>query len=154
MKDSHHNSGALSNINEMTGVNVVDTEFKSKIEECIKALIYTMVRLTQQLDEENFIMYKYFLLAILDCTRNLKNHLKYLIKIQGILEFLRKVLSQQKTDFKFVVKEFNDQQVLVFSLKMIVCEIFFNMKFEKEFFKLQDISQAIGLLIDFSQQVL
>ena len=99
-------------------------------------------------------MYKYFLLAILDCTRNLKNHLKYLIKIQGILEFLRKVLSQQKTDFKFVVKEFNDQQVLVFSLKMIVCEIFFNMKFEKEFFKLQDISQAIGLLIDFSQQVL
>ena len=45
-------------------------------------------------------------------------------------------------------------QVLVFSLKMIVCEIFFNMKFEMEFFKLNNISDAIGLLIEFAQQVL
>ena len=37
---------------------------------------------------------------------------------------------------------------------MIVCEIFFNLKFEKEFFKLHDISDAVGLLIEFSQQVL
>lgn len=41
--------------------------------------------------------------------------------------------------------------MLVFSLKMIVCEIFFNLKFEKEFFKLHDISHAIGLLIKFSE---
>ena len=44
--------------------------------------------------------------------------------------------------------------MLVFSLKMIVCEIFFNLKFDKEFFKLQDISGAIGLLIKFAQRVL
>ena len=37
---------------------------------------------------------------------------------------------------------------------MIVCEIFFNLKFDKEFFKLQDISGAIGLLIKFAQRVL
>jgi hypothetical protein len=48
-----------------------------------------MVRLTVQLDETNFSLYKYFLLAILDCTRNLKHHLKYLIKIKKILDFLR-----------------------------------------------------------------
>ena len=41
--------------------------------------------------------------------------------------------------------------MLVFSLKMIVCEIFFNMKFEMEFFKLNNISDAIGLLIEFAQ---
>ena len=40
------------------------------------------------------------------------------------------------------------------ALKMIVCEIFFNMKFEMEFFKLNNISDAIGLLIEFAQQVL
>ena len=37
----------ISNVNDIAAVNTVDTEFKSKIEECIKALIYTMVRLTQ-----------------------------------------------------------------------------------------------------------
>ena len=42
----------------------------------------------------------------------------------------------------------------MFSLKMIVCEIFFNMKYEMEFFKLGNISEAISLLIDFAQQVL
>lgn len=68
-----------------------------------------MVRLTQQLDETNFMMYKYFLLAILDCTRNLKNHLKYLIKIKKILEFLRKVLQQKKSEFEFEDKDFTDQ---------------------------------------------
>ena len=60
----------------------------------MKALIYTMVRLTVQLDQSNFIMYKYFLLAILDCTRNLRHHLKYLIQINKILDFLRQVLKQ------------------------------------------------------------
>lgn len=98
-------------------------------------------------------MYKYFLVAILDCTRNLKNHLKYLIKIKKIFEFLRKVLSQKKEQFSFEVQEL-DSQVLVFTLKMVVCEIFFNLKYEKEFFKLHDISEAIRLLIDFAQEVL
>ena len=37
---------------------------------------------------------------------------------------------------------------------MIVCEIFFNMKYEVEFFKLNNISEAIGLLIEFAEQVL
>ena len=124
------------------------------IQECLKALIYSVVRLTVQLDETNFVMYKYFLLALLDCTRNLRNHLKYLIKIKKILDFLRKVLLQKVNEFQFEVREFPDNQVLVFTLKMIVCEIFFNLKFEKEFFMISDISEAIGLLIQFSEQVL
>ena len=37
---------------------------------------------------------------------------------------------------------------------MIVCEIYFNLRFEKEFFKLDQIEKAIKLLIDFSSQVM
>lgn len=104
-----------------------------RVQECLNALIYTMVRLTVQLDTNNFSLYKYFLLAILETTRNLKTHLKYLIRMKKILDFLVVVLKQQKEDFTFQVAEI-DQHVLVFSLKMIVCEIFFNFKHEKEFF--------------------
>ena len=43
--------------------------------------------------------YKYFLLAILDCTRNLKSHLKYLIKVKKILDFLQDVLAKEADDF-------------------------------------------------------
>ena len=71
------------------------------IQECLKALIYTVLRLIVQLDETNFMLFKYFLLALLDCTRNLKQHLKYLIKIKKILDFLRGVLQQDHTEFKF-----------------------------------------------------
>lgn len=46
------------------------------------------------------------------------------------------------TNYEFKMKEFDDQ-VLNFSLKMIVCEIFFNLKFERDFFKLDNISDAI-----------
>ena len=137
----------------MTNLNS-DKEYNKQVQECLKALIYTMVRLVVQLDKENFSMYKYFLLAILDCTRNLKSHLKYLIKVKKILDFLQDVLAKEADDFQFAVNEFSDKKVLVFSLKMIVCEIFFNLKFDKEFFKLQDISGAIGLLIKFAQRVL
>ena len=119
----------------MTNLNS-DKEYNKQVQECLKALIYTMVRLVVQLDKENFSMYKYFLLAILDCTRNLKSHLKYLIKVKKILDFLQDVLAKEADDFQFAVNEFSDKKVLVFSLKMIVCEIFFNLKFDKEFFKL------------------
>ena len=44
--------------------------------------------------------------------------------------------------------------MLHFSLKMIVCDIYFNLRFEKEFFKLEGIENAIKLLIDFSRQVM
>ena len=67
-----------------------------------------MVRLTVQLDETNFSLYKYFLLAILDCTRNLKHHLKYLIKIKKILDFLRQVLHKKTAEFNFKVDAFED----------------------------------------------
>ena len=125
-----------------------------QIQKCLEALIYTKNRLTVQLDETNFSLYKYFLLAIFDCTRNLKHHLKHLVQLKKIMDFLRKVLHKKTTEFNFKVEAFEDTQVLVFSLKMIVCEIFFNFKHEKEFFKIDEISDAMGLLIDFSQQVL
>ena len=70
------------------------------------------------------------------------------------MEFLRKVLSRKTSEFNFKVEAIEDPRILVFSLKMIVCEIFFNFKHETEFFKMDEISEAMGLLIDFSQQVL
>lgn len=44
--------------------------------------------------------------------------------------------------------------MLNFSIKMIVCEIFFNLKFQRDMFKLNNIGDSIQLLIEFSQQVL
>lgn len=44
--------------------------------------------------------------------------------------------------------------MLNFSLKMIVCEIFFNLKYERDMFKLDDISETIELLISFTHSVL
>lgn len=37
---------------------------------------------------------------------------------------------------------------------MIVCEIFFNLKFHKDMFKLDNFGDSIQLLIEFSMQVL
>lgn len=47
----------------------------SIIEESLKALICSVIRLISLLDETNFAMFKYLLAAILDCTANLRNHL-------------------------------------------------------------------------------
>ena len=53
---------------------------------------------------------------------------------------MRRVLA---THYEFKnLTEFDDS-VLNFSLKMIVCEIFFNLKFERDFFKLDNITEAI-----------
>ena len=148
--DKEDGDESASQVDGVTSLNA-EKDYNQKVQESLKALIYTMVRLTSQLEQSNFMMYKYFLLAILETTKNLKYHLKYLIKIKKILEFLRQVLQQKKSDFVFDNQDqFTDQNVLVFSLKMIVCEIFFNLKYEKEFFKLNDISDAVGLLIEFS----
>ena len=128
----------------------------SVIKECLKALIFTLVRLTGKVETDKFAMFKYFLTAILDCTKNLKSHLKYIIKINKIMDFLKEVL---QTNYKFtnmddMSESFEDPEVLRFSLKMIVCDIFFNLKFEREFFKLEQIEEAIGLLIEFARKVL
>lgn len=40
--------------------------------------------------------------------------------------------------------------MLNFSLRIIVCEIFFNLKQEKYFFKLDNVAEAIQLLIQFA----
>jgi hypothetical protein len=117
---------------------------------CLKALLFSLIKIIGLLDTNNFSMFKYFLIAILDCSKNLKNHLIYLIKIENLIEFLKRVLT---VDFTFNMKEFDDQ-VLNFSLRIIVCEIFFNLKQEKYFFKLDNIAEAIQLLIKFSQRVI
>ena len=49
------------------------------VEECLRALIFSLIRLTGLLDASNFAMFKYFLTAILDVTRNLRSYLNYLI---------------------------------------------------------------------------
>ena len=71
------------------GVLEGENDDNTVIKECLKALIFTLVRLTGKLPQDNFAMFKYFLTAILDCTKNLKNHLKYIIKINKIMDFLK-----------------------------------------------------------------
>ena len=117
---------------------------------CLKALLFSLIKIIGLLDTTNFSMFKYFLMAILDCSQNLKHHLIYLIKIENLIEFLKRVLTQ---DFEFHMTEFDDQ-VLNFSLRIIVCEIFFNLKQEKHFFKLDNIAEAINLVIKFAQKVI
>ena len=68
------------------------------------------------------------------------------------MNFLRRVLATQY-EFVNLADQF-EPSVLNFSLKMIVCEIFFNLKFERDFFKLDNITEAIQLLIEFSTNVL
>jgi hypothetical protein len=96
------------------------------IDEALRALVFTLVRLIGQLDEDNFAMFKYFLAAVQACTQNLKHQLVYLVKIEALLKFLHRVLD---TDFRFDFKGFDDT-VLNFSLRILVCEIFFHMKSE------------------------
>ena len=149
--------GTASDIGGEEGVLEGETDENSVIKECLKALIFTLVRLTGKLPTENFAMFKYFLTAILDITKNLKNHLKYIIKINKIMDFLKKVLQEpyEFADMSNMSENFDDrEEVLRFSLRMIVCDIYFNLKFEREFFKLDQIEEAISLLIEFSRMVL
>jgi hypothetical protein len=75
-----------------------DKDDRSIIEESLKALIFSIIRLISLLDESNFAMFKYFLAAILDCTANLRSHLNYLIQIDSLMSFLKRVL---ETHFEF-----------------------------------------------------
>lgn len=76
----------------------LDKDDSSIIEESLKALIFSVIRLISLLDESNFATFKYFLAAILDCTVNLRNHLNYLIQIESFMSFLKRVL---ETHFEF-----------------------------------------------------
>jgi len=122
------------------------------VEHCLKALLYSMVKLIQLLDEnkQHFNMFKYFLNAILECSKNLKKNLIYLIKLDHLLEFLKCVLT---TEYHFESQEFDDE-VLNFSLRVIICEIYFNLIFERQFFKREDIKDHIKLLVQFAQSVI
>ena len=87
-------------------VIVGDEDSTTVVKECLKALIFTLVRLISKLPLDNYNMIKYFLSAILDSTKNLKNQLKYIIKIPSIMKFLQSVLDESDhCEFKF---EFNN----------------------------------------------
>ena len=79
------------------GVLEGEADDNTAVKECLKALIFTLVRLTgsSQLPVDNFAMFKYFLTAILACTKNLRSHLKYIIKINKIMDFLKQVLQTE-----------------------------------------------------------
>ena len=49
------------------------------IDQCLKALLFSMIKLIGLLDDTKFTMFKYFLTALLDCTKNLKNVTKIII---------------------------------------------------------------------------
>lgn len=38
---------------------------------CLKALLFSLIKIIGLLDTNNFSMFKYFLIAILDCSSNL-----------------------------------------------------------------------------------
>ena len=120
------------------------------IDEALRALVFTLVRLIGQLEEDNFAMFKYFLAAVQACTQNLKHQLVYLVKIEALLKFLHRVLD---TEFSFNFKGFDDT-VLNFSLRILVCEIFFHMKSEQKLFKMRNVNNSMKLLIDFLHQTL
>lgn len=67
------------------------------------------------------------------------------MKINELTIFLQQVLTQ---DYKFEMPDFEDK-VLNFTLKVIVSEIFFSLKTEREFFKRDDMPESINLLIQF-----
>lgn len=71
-----------------------DNSDKSEIVECcLKALLFSLIKLIGLLDTNNFTMFKYFLQAILECSVNLKEHLIYLIKVENLIEFLKRVFT-------------------------------------------------------------
>ena len=50
-----------------------EKDISDMIDHCLKALLFSMIKLIGLLDETKFTMFKYFLTALLDCTKNLKN---------------------------------------------------------------------------------
>ena len=50
-----------------------EKDISDMIDHCLKALLFSLIQLISLLDETKFHMFKYFLTAILDCTKNLKN---------------------------------------------------------------------------------
>ena len=81
------------------------------MKECLKALIFTLVRLISKLPMDNYSMIKYFLSAILDSTKNLKNQLKYIIKIPSIMKFLQSVLDDSdENENKFELSNQNQSE--------------------------------------------
>jgi hypothetical protein len=50
-----------------------EKDISEMIEHCLKALIFSLIKLISLLDVTKFTMFKYFLSSILDCTKNLKN---------------------------------------------------------------------------------
>ena len=117
---------------------------------CLRALLFSLMKLIKLLDTSKYHSFKYFLQAILECTKELRIHLIYLIEIEHLVSFLMKVLTET---YSFNNKEFDDN-VLNFSLKVIVCEIFFTLKNEKEFFKSKNITENITQLIEFARRVM
>jgi len=79
-------------------VAATEKDISDMIDHCLKALLFTLIKLINQLKKERFPEFKYFLTAILDATKNLKKNLIYLIKIDHLLDFLMEVL---KEDYEF-----------------------------------------------------
>ena len=68
------------------------------IENCITALLFSLIKLIDVIDMQKFIHFKYLLNAILECTKNFKSwFLIYLIKIDRLIEFLLRVLKEDLT---------------------------------------------------------
>eukprot|EP00347_Sterkiella_histriomuscorum_P023636 403333912 len=102
-----------NNVN--VGGSANEKDISEMIDHCLKALLFCLIQLIQTMDDTQYPMFKYFLSAILETTKNLKNHLIILIKIDHLLDFLSLVLAK---DFEFNMKDFDDQ-VLNFSLRII-----------------------------------
>ena len=63
-------------------------------------MIYTLIRLTADLNQKNFMVFKYFLIGILECTKNMQNYLYFLPKCKELIAFLRTVLDRDQFDFE------------------------------------------------------
>ena len=103
--DAVANSGGAQKKGSTSKFNDLEKDKSEMIDCCLKALLFSLIKIIGLLDMNDFSMFKYFLIAILDCSKNLKNHLIYLIKIENLIEFLKRVLTR---DFQFKMKEFDD----------------------------------------------
>jgi hypothetical protein len=119
------------------------------VDECLRALVYTLNKLTTKLDQQNFMILKYFLAAILECTKNLQQNLQHLASPE-LLAFLRHVLQDH---FEFQNKRFNDQ-LLHFSLQAIVCEIFLHLKSASGLFDQEETAQSVKALVTFARRAI
>mmetsp|Transcript_16496 Transcript_16496/g.25479 ORF Transcript_16496/g.25479 Transcript_16496/m.25479 type:complete len:219 (-) Transcript_16496:7093-7749(-) len=114
-----------------------------RIKSCLRTLLFTMIKLMEQVDFANFDTLNYMLEALLRCSRQLKQYTFYLIKVDPLINFLAGIM---KNDQLFDLEDYDDE-ALNFSLRLQVCDIIFSLTTERFFFRLDSVGELLKLLV-------